>query len=251
MNIKGTLVLLSIGSLLDMPAAAAPDVLVQYVDCDRGSDANSGLTPDAPKRTLRAALGSTPDGTARTLRVSGTCAQTAAVASPTNAIRSFKCVSDLRRGTAAITIKFYQPPDFFTLDEFGRQAFSFQVFAEAASAPRSLSEFNLAAAGQGDATSKTIVRGEEIHVNDDLRVREIVPFYEEEGGGGGWGPILAELPYRLEGATLTFSAPLVSLKDAGDGRMWFFLEAYEYGSSVGSVLSGTCHPTTQGPKSKR
>jgi hypothetical protein len=247
----GGAAVLIMGSLLGVPAAAAPDALVQYVDCDRGSDANTGLTPDAPKRTLQSALNSTPDGTARTLRVSGTCIQSSAVAAPTNAIRSVKCSTDVRRGTAAVTIKFYRPPDFFTLDEFGRQAFSFQVFADAAAAPAGISDFHAAAAGQGDATSKTIVRGEEIHINDDLRVRAIVPFYEEEGGGGGWGPILDEVPYQLDGATLTFSAPLASFRDGGDGRMWFFLEAYENGATAGSTVSGLCRPTTQGPRSGR
>lgn len=260
MNIERTLVgllravaaLLPIGSILAVPApGAAPDVMVQYVDCDRGNDANSGLTSGSPKRTLQAALASTPDGTARTIRVSGTCVERSATASPTNGIKSFRCSADVRRGTATVTLKFDRAPDFFTLDQLGRQAFSFQIYADSASAPASISDFYRAAAGERDASSKAIVRGEEIHVNDDLRVRGIVPFYEGEEGSGGWGPILDELPYQLEGTTLTFTAPLRSLTDAGDGRIWFFLESYEYGTTVGSILSGVCRPTTQGPRSAR
>lgn len=253
MNIvRGLVTLLPIGSIFAVPAAmATPDVMVQYVDCDRGNDASTGLTPDSPKRTLQAALDSTPDGTARTIRVSGTCAERSAPAPATNGIKSFKCSTDVRRAKATVTIKFYRAPDFFTLDEQGRQAFAFQIFADGASAPASLSDFYAAAAGEGNAASKAIVRGEEIHFNDDLRVRGIVPFYDGEAGSGGWGPILDEVPYQLDGTTLTFSAPLASLRDGGDGRIWFFLEAYEYGVTVGNTLSGGCRPTTNGPRSSR
>jgi len=215
------------------------------VDCDGGNDANSGLTPEAPKRTVWAGLHSGPDGGARSLIVSGTCGRSDLVPS-TNVIRGHKCLTDPKRGVAAFKIRFAQPPDFFTLDDLGVPATSFQYFVEAGARPSGVGDFYSAAAGEADASSKTLLRGEEIHVDGDLRVRGIVPGWDEPGSGG-WGPIVGAVDYSLVDATLSFEVPLSMLKDAGDGVVWYLLEGYNHGVWDGVTLAGLCRAPAQRP----
>jgi len=218
---------------------AAPADAVVYVDCERGNDANSGLTPDVPKRTVGAALHSAPDGGARSLVVTGACGDRTSFTPSTDVIKGHRCATDLKRGVVVFKLKFAQTPDFFTLNGEGAPATSFQYYVEAARPPAAVGDFYSAAAGQGDASTKSILRGEEIHVDGDLRVRGIVPFWDEPGSGG-WGPIVDEVPYTLEDGTVTFEVPLSSLKDTGDGQLWYLVEGYLFGSWDGVTLAGSC-----------
>jgi hypothetical protein len=238
---------LVVGFLLLTPviAQAAPKGPVVYVDCDRGNDANSGLTPEAPKRTVWAGLHSTSDGSARSLIVSGSCGRSDLTPS-TAIIRGHKCQTDPRRGVATFKLRFAQIPDFFTLDELGVPATSFQYFADAGGRPSGVADFYAAAAGEGDASGKTLLRGEEIHVDGDLRVRSIVPLWDEPGSGG-WGPIVGEVDYSLVDATLSFEVPLSVLKDTGDGVVWYLLEGYSHGFWDGVTLAGLCRAPAQRP----
>ena len=231
-------------SVLSMavPARAASADHAVYVDCDRGNDANSGLTPDAPKRTVWAALRGGRDGDARSLIVSGTCVDIRTTARATGMVRSHKCSADPRKGLATFRIRFAQMPDFATLDGQGRQATSFQIYADAA-ALVPFGDFFAALAGEADGATKTVIRGEEIHVDDTIRVRGIVPGWDEPGSGG-WGPILDEVPYQLEDATVVFEVPLASLRDSGDGRLWYYLEAFAFGSWDGFTLAGVCRASS-------
>lgn len=239
---------LSALALLVSPAAlsivrAGGEPFVQYVDCDRGNDANNGLTPETAKRTVRAALHSVPDGGARTLLVSGNCTETrSSTGTLSNAVKSHKCAVSLRDDVATFKLRFQRPPDFYTVDDLGIQALSFQYFVEAGAPPSGIADFYAAAAGEADASTKTVLRGDEIHVDDEIRVHAIEPFYP-----GSWGPILDTVPYLLEDSMMTFEVPLASLKDDGDGRFFYFLEWYEYGSWGGVTLAGLCRPPGHRP----
>jgi hypothetical protein len=71
------------------------------------------------------------------------------------------------------TIEFNQPPDFFTLDSFGRQANSFQFFI--------VGDPSLPYPELYDA----IIRGDEIHITGNtVRIRNSVPEDPDPASGG-------------------------------------------------------------------
>ena len=118
------------------------------------------------------------------------------------------------------TIGFNQPPD-FTVNSQGRQANSFQYFI--------VGDSSLPYPAKYDS----IIRGEEIHLSaDTLRIRNSVP---PDSGPitvtGGWGAVRGEVPFSLNGNTLTFSTPLSLISDHSlNGTVAYRLESYEFGS---------------------
>lgn len=130
---------------------------------------------------------------------------------------------------ALFTIGFNEVPDFLSVDEFGAQADSFQYFIDADR------EFPVPGAEGLD----TIIRGEEIHIAGDVRVRQV----SGDGGpnSGGFGPIRGSVPFNLNGSVLTFSTPLQLLGDS-DGQFSYALEWYEFGSFRGRSQSGVPVP---------
>ncbi len=111
--------------------------------------------------------------------------------------------------TADFNLTFNQPPDFKTLDSAGRPADSFQIdFAGKYPVP-----------GESfprDLTS--IVRGDEIHLADTLRIRSATGI----GGAdsGGWGPVVTTVPFSLVGDTVSFSVPSKDLGWSGRGYQY-------------------------------
>jgi hypothetical protein len=136
-------------------------------------------------------------------------------------------------GTSLInfTLQFNQPPDFFTVDEFDRQANSFQYFI--------IGQPDLHYPDNYDA----IVRGEEIHITGDkLRIRSVSPS-DPMPGSGGWGAIRDSAPFSVNGNTMTFSAPWNALSNHGiNGNMAFHWETYEFG---GFTTYGNSHTVLQ------
>jgi hypothetical protein len=116
------------------------------------------------------------------------------------------------------TIKFNAPPDFFTLDVFGRQANSFQYFV--------VGDPNLPYPELYDA----IIRGDEIHVTGStVRIRNSGP-PDPDLASGGWGAIRGSVPFSVDGKILTFSIPLNLISDhSRDGNFAYRLESYEFG----------------------
>jgi hypothetical protein len=83
------------------------------------------------------------------------------------------------------SITFNQPPDLFTADAYGRQADDFQVY-----------------------TPDAVIRGAEIYITrNTIRIRSYGPPDLGDPASGGWGPIIATVPFHLSGDTVTFSAP--------------------------------------------
>jgi hypothetical protein len=81
-------------------------------------------------------------------------------------------------------ITFNQAPDFFTVDAFGREENDFQY-----------------------ATPESIIRGPEIYITGNtVRIRSLGP-PDPDPVSGGWGPVIATIPFNLSGDTITFSAP--------------------------------------------
>lgn len=133
-------------------------------------------------------------------------------------------------GEVRFTLTFSHIPDFSTLDQYGRQADSFQFYLHAPESEPELFD--------------GLIRGEEIHVNGDLRVRDRL------GDGGpdacGWGPLRGAVPFRREGATLTWSLPLAWLAD-DDGAFHYEIAVAEYGVASSAPLFRHSHVAVASP----
>jgi hypothetical protein len=124
------------------------------------------------------------------------------------------------------TLTFNRVPDFQTVDEFARQADSFQYYV--------LGDLSLPYPAYYDS----IIRGDEIHVVPGvLRIRDAVPS-DPDPAAGGWGPIRGEVPYRLEGNVFTFSVALSTISDHSvDGRFSYELQLTQFGAATQFIQS--------------
>ena len=131
---------------------------------------------------------------------------------------------DQARNRGSFVLEFNAEPDFYTLDEFGRVKDSFQYEID----------------GDGPVPGEipvedveAVVRGDEIHATDALRVRAAGPGVEPDPDplSGGWGPVRTTVPFDLDGTRLTFDVPLDALGDAAtDGVFSYRVFTVEYGS---------------------
>jgi hypothetical protein len=129
-------------------------------------------------------------------------------------------------GNVDFTLQFDRTPNFRKVDEFGRQADSFQYFIA------------------GDATLPypqnfdAIIRGDELTFKPPLLpIRNATPS-DPDPAAGGWGTIRATVPYKLRVRVLTFSAPLSALSDhSSDGQFAYTLETYRFGTLVDSIAN--------------
>jgi hypothetical protein len=101
---------------------------------------------------------------------------------------------------------------------YGRQKDSFQYFVD--------SRVN------GNVFSPnsdlTIVRADEIHAADALRIRDSLG--DDPGPtSGGWGPIRATVPFTVSGDTVRFTASWEALGQTST-HFQYGLESYEFGT---------------------
>lgn len=138
---------------------------------------------------------------------------------------------DLPGGIAAFAARFSEEPDLFTKDEFGRLADSFQYEIDA----------------DGPVSGETIVggleavvRGDEIHLANALRVRaagdDVTP--DPDPVAGGWGPVRTEIPFDLDGEDLFFEVSLAALGD-DDGQFSYRVFTTEFGLTTSQVEAAT------------
>ncbi|MEH1911314.1 MAG: hypothetical protein V7L05_16345 [Nostoc sp.] len=121
------------------------------------------------------------------------------------------------------TINFNKMPDFFTVDKFNRRAGSFQYFID----PNG--ELPILNASPIYSNFSSIIRGEEIYVQGDVRIRDVFSVGASEPNSGGWGKIRGSVPYTLDGNVLKFSAPLQLIGDS-DGLFSYQLLLTEFGA---------------------
>ena len=140
-------------------------------------------------------------------------------------VESESAVVNLDAEEVLFTIDFNRVPDFFTLDLVGRQADSFQYFIEADG------EFPIFRGSPYFSELESIIRGEEINVAGDIRIRDVFSVGPSEPNSGGWGNIRGSAPYSLDGTVLKFSAPLQFIGDS-DGLFSYRLELYEFGGTT-------------------
>lgn len=143
-------------------------------------------------------------------------------------IESESVITDIENQQVLFKIDFNQVPDFFTVDEFNRQANSFQYFIGTDDTVPVFTNFpnNL----------NTIIRGGEINVSSDIPIRDALPLNSAEPNSGGWGQIRGSVPYTLDGTIIEFSAPLQLINDS-DGSFNYNLLLTEFGASSDSVFS--------------
>lgn len=156
------------------------------------------------------------------------------------AIRIESESAEVERGAGIVrfSVRFDGVPDFATVDEFGRVADSFQYEIDGDwRAPLGLPPEGLDA----------VVRGDEIHVAGDLRIRDagfaVAP--DPDPDAGGWGDVRAEVPFELVGTELRFQARLAEVGDEGDGYFAYRVFTTEYGLTTSEVESRLLPPGEQ------
>ena len=121
-------------------------------------------------------------------------------------------------GMVDFDLTFNQPPQFNKIDANGNPANSFQVNFDGNPV--------LGSSPANESNLTAVVRGDEIHVGNDVRVR--TPNGNGGLDSGGWGPVTAAVPYTLASGKMTFEIPA---KDLG-------LTGSVYSASVYSLSYG-------------
>ena len=163
-----------------------------------------------------------------------------AVPIPANsAIASFSSSVDLNSMAVKFDLIFESAPNFYTIDSFGRQKDAFQLYVNSNNLPVEFNTFFRAAQGEVIRDDLTIVRGGEINVNSDIRVREVVANYDSslDPTSGGWGPIVGSELFVLNDTELTLILPLSFLKDS-DGLFYYYLQTLSFGGGTDDILFG-------------
>lgn len=137
-------------------------------------------------------------------------------------IVSNSAVFDPLNQSVLFTLEFSEPPDFLTVDPFGRQTDSFQYYI--------VGDPNLPYPQFYD----TIIRGEEIHITrDTIRVRNAFPPALDDPNSGDWGSIRGTVPFTLSGSIVTFLAPLSMISDHSiDGHFSYDLGSFVLGDQT-------------------
>ena len=128
---------------------------------------------------------------------------------------------DAATQTFHFSITLNGPPDFFTVDEFGRNKDAFQYWITWALHPSDPFYPYL--------TPDVLIRGGEINTAGGIPIRDRTG----DGGpnSGGWGPIRGVVPYQLIGSTITFDVPQAMLGDP-DSRFSYYLGVVLYGATT-------------------
>ena len=127
------------------------------------------------------------------------------------------------------SLVFNQPPNFTTTDSYGRHEDSFQ-YEIVPDTSQSIDNFSF-------ESIKTVIRGDEIGSGSVLPVRNGFGFgVDSSPSAGGWGPIIAKLPFALTGTKISFDAPF-SVLGTTDGQFAYRAFTTNYGATVSSVES--------------
>jgi len=144
---------------------------------------------------------------------------------------------NLDSSSVLFQIEFNRAPDFFTTDERDRQADSFQYFIEADGG------FPIFRGTDSYYSNlEAIIRGGEIHLGGDVRIRNAWPPDPDMSvRWGGWGSIRGSVPYTLSGNVFSLLVPLQLIGDS-DGKFSYRLEWYEYGGGGGGYIEAETVP---------
>ena len=124
---------------------------------------------------------------------------------PTSAFTIVDHTVDLDTDNSLVhfSIQFDKVPDFTSVNQFGHQIEAFQIIVDAEK-NINFSQFD----------GESLIRGSEIVVDGDLRVRNTSPPDPVSGTSGGWGTIRGSVPFQIVGSSVTFtmSCSLLDIK---------------------------------------
>jgi hypothetical protein len=129
-------------------------------------------------------------------------------------------------GDALFTLNLNRAPDFFVVDDHNRQRDDFQYYID------------LDNGVPTQTTPDIIVRGPEIHIAGDIRIRDAFPSDFSDPNSGGWGKIRGSVPFTIDGSTLRFSVPLTMLGDQ-DGLFSYVLQMVNYGDQQQVIVGAS------------
>jgi hypothetical protein len=141
---------------------------------------------------------------------------------------------NLDSSSVLFQIEFNREPDFFTTDEYDRQADAFQYFIDADGGFPIFKGTDIYY-----SNLESLIRGSEIHLGGDVRIRNALPPDPDMSvGWGGWGSIRGSVPYTLSGNVLSLLVPLQLIGDT-DGKFSYELMWTEYGGMQGYIQAET------------
>ena len=140
---------------------------------------------------------------------------------------------NLANNSVLFQIEFNRAPDFFTTDEYDRQADSFQYYIDADGGFPIFKGTDIYY-----SNLESLIRGEEIHLAGDVRIRNALPPDPDLSSSGGWGSIRGSVPYTLSGNVFSLLVPLELIGDT-DGKFSYQLLWTEYGGSEGYIDAET------------
>lgn len=138
---------------------------------------------------------------------------------------------DSAQGSATFDLQFNHKPDFYSIDSFGRPADSFQyeVNPEWSGNKRDLQ--------LGFGQFRDVIRGDEIHTSAKLLIRDASTPAHPDPNAGGWGPVVASVPFQVNGEQFTFNLPLHDLR-ASKAAFSYDVFTTSFGATV-SEFQGT------------
>jgi hypothetical protein len=120
--------------------------------------------------------------------------------------------------TTSFSLQFDFHPNFTATDHLGRQIDSFQYFIDPNTSGNPLSP----------TAGDTIIRGEEIHAADALRIRNATGDHSGPSAGG-WGAIRGTVPFTVSDDSVQFTVGWHVLGETGD-HFKYAVQTYEFGS---------------------
>jgi hypothetical protein len=132
---------------------------------------------------------------------------------------------NLDSNSVLFQIEFNRAPDFFTTDEDGIQADSFQYYINADGGLPVYRDYS---------ELESLIRGEEIVVGGNVGIRNAWPPDPDWSSSRGWGSLRGSVPYTLSGNVLSLLVPLQLIGDS-DGKFSYLLHWLEYGAMQGYI----------------
>jgi hypothetical protein len=140
---------------------------------------------------------------------------------------------NLDSNSVLFQIEFNRVPDFFTTTtEYYRQADFFQYYIDA---DGGLPIFKNQIGEPYYINIESIIRGTEIYLEGDVRIRNALPPDPDLSSSGGWGSIRGSVPYTLSGNVFSFLVPLQLIGDT-DGQFSYQLLWGEYSETEGETV---------------
>jgi len=140
---------------------------------------------------------------------------------------------NLANNSVLFQIEFNRAPDFFTTDEYDRQADAFQYFIDADGGFPIFKGTDIYY-----SNLESLIRGSEIHLAGDVRIRNALPPDPDLSNSGGWGSIRGSVPYTLSRNVFSLLVPLELIGDT-DGKFSYQLMWTEYGGAGGYIDAET------------